>query len=180
MKRIFTILLTLASLQLHAQTEGVEISFDGSSRKDFGGFILDMGTMLNAESLTVTPMLPSLGYLAPMDGTATFQVNPDAFRISPNVTYMGGTGITASRTGILSLLYNGMGSGMVNWQGKSYRLGSGARINLYGEYDADGHKVHNPSALPWQKKDFNAAFEFKSANGNFGVKLEVHGGRSGY
>ena len=180
MKRIFTILCVLASLQLHAQTDGVQISFDGPSRKDFGGFILDMGTMLNAESLTITPMLPSLSYLAPMDGLSTFQLNPDAFRINPNVTYMGGTGITDSRIGILSMLYPGMGSGMVNWQGKSYRLNSGARINLYGEYDADGHKVHNPSAMPWQKKDFNAAFEFKSANGNFGVKLEVHGGRNGY
>ena len=80
MKRIFTILCVLASLQLHAQTEGVQISFDGPSRKDFGGFILDMGTMLNAESLTITPMLPSLSYLAPMDGLSTFQLNPDAFQ----------------------------------------------------------------------------------------------------
>jgi hypothetical protein len=98
-----------------------------------------------------------------MDDLSPYQLNPDAFRINPNVTYSGG-----------------MSSGMVNWQGKSYKLNNGARINLYGEYDADGNKVHNPSALPWEKKDFNAAFEFKSANGNFGVKLEVHGGRNGY
>lgn len=170
----------LASIQLHAQTEGIEISFDGPQRKDYGGFILDMGTMLNAESLTVTPFLPTLGYLAPMDGLPAYQFNPDAFRINPNITYTGGLGNSTLHTSTLSLLYPGMGSGMVNWQGKSYKLNNGARINLYGEYDADGRKVHNPSAMPWQKKDFNAAFEFKSANGNFGVKLEVHGGRNGY
>lgn len=163
MKRIFTILLILTSIQLHAQTEDLSISFDGSQRKDYGGFILDMGTMLNAESLTVTTFLPTLSYLAPMDDLSPYRLNPDAFRINPNVTYSGG-----------------IGSGMVNWQGKSYKLNNGARINFYGEYDADGNKVHNPSALPWEKKDFNAAFEFKSANGNFGVKLEVHGGRNGY
>lgn len=180
MKRIFTILLILTSIQLHAQTEDLSISFDGSQRKDYGGFILDMGTMLNAESLTVTPFLPTLSYLAPMDDLSPYQLNPDAFRINPNVTYSGGMSSCPSYMSGLSVLYPGMGSGMVNWQGKSYKLNNGARINLYGEYDADGNKVHNPSALPWEKKDFNAAFEFKSANGNFGVKLEVHGGRNGY
>ena len=67
---------------------------------------------------------------------------------------------------------------MVNWQGASYKLGNGTRINLYGQYDADGNKVRNPSAMPWQRNDFNAAFEMKSANGNFGIRLEVHGGRN--
>ena len=46
------------------------------------------------------------------------------------------------------------------------------------EYDADGNKVYNPSALPWQRNNFNAAFEMRSANGNFGIKVEVHGGRN--
>ena len=71
-----------------------------------------------------------------------------------------------------------MGSGLVNWQGASYKLNNGMRINLYGEYDADGRKVYNPSAMPWERNNFNAAFEMKSANGNFGIKVEVHGGRN--
>ena len=180
MKRIFTILLILTSLQLHAQTEGIQISFDGPSRKDYGGFILDMGSMLNAESLTVPFSLPSLSLLAPMENASPYQFNPEVFRINPNITYTSGLSTSPLYTSGFPVLYPGMGSGMVNWQGKSYKLNNGARINLYGEYDADGNKVHNPSAMPWQKKDFNAAFEFKSASGNFGVKLEVHGGRNGY
>ena len=180
MKRIFTILLILTSLQLHAQTEGIQISFDGPSRKDYGGFILDMGSMLNAESLTVPFSLPSLSLLAPMENASPYQFNPEVFRINPNITYTSGLSTSPLFTSGFPVLYPGMGSSMVNWQGKSYKLNNGARINLYGEYDADGNKVHNPSAMPWQKKDFNAAFEFKSASGNFGVKLEVHGGRNGY
>ena len=52
------------------------------------------------------------------------------------------------------------------------------RINTYGEYNADGYKVYNPAAMPWEKNNFNAAFEIKSANGNFGIKVEMHGGRN--
>ena len=178
MKRILALLCILATLPALAQSEGGNISFDGSHQKDFGGFILDMGTMLNAESLVVAPLLPSLSYLPPIEGLSTYQVNPDAFRLNPNITYMGGSNITYTRSSIMSLLYGGVGSGMVNWQGASYKLNNGARINLYGQYDADGHKVYNPSAMPWQRNDFNAAFEMKSANGNFGIRLEVHGGRN--
>lgn len=179
MKRLLTILLLLTSiLSLQAQTE-TEGRMEGSRVKDFGGFILDMGTMLNAESLTLDMALPPLGYLPSLtDATPKLIIQPEAFRLNPNLTYMGGTAINPSRTSILSLLYMGIGSGMVNWQGASYKLNNGMRINFYGEYDADGRKVYNPSAMPWQKNNFNAAFEMKSANGNFGIKVEVHGGRN--
>lgn len=170
-RHIAFIIILFSCISSHAQ-ESVRV-------KDFGGFILDMGSMLNAESLVVSPMiLPTLSYLAPYSETTPYQLNPDAFKLNPNITYMGGTNITSSHTPMYSLLYNGMGSGMVNWQGASYRLNNGMRINLYGEYDADGRKVYNPSALPWERNNFNAAFEMKSANGNFGIKVEVHGGRN--
>lgn len=172
MKRLVYILLLLTgSLHtLHAQNEG--------KVKDFGGFILDMGTMLNAESLTVDMYLPPLSLIGTMPDASAPQVNPDAFKLNPNITFMGGSDITTSRSSIMSLLYHGVGSGMVNWQGASYKLNNGMRINLYGEYDADGRKVYNPSAMPWERNNFNAAFEMKSANGNFGIKVEVHGGRN--
>lgn len=172
MKRlIHTLLLIIGTLTSHAQ-ESLPV-------KDFGGFILDMGTMLNAESLVVAaPLLPSLSYQPSLDGASPYRVNPDAFKLNPNLTFMGGTDIVSSRMPVLSLLYGGTGSGMVNWQGASYKLDNGMRINLYGEYDADGYKVYNPSALPWERNNFNAAFEMKSANGNFGIKVEVHGGRN--
>ncbi|MBD4337957.1 hypothetical protein GUH15_18220, partial [Xanthomonas citri pv. citri] len=57
-------------------------------------------------------------------------------------------------------------------------LKNGWKITTYGEYDADGNKVRNPSALPWEKNNFNGAFEMKSENGNFGIRIEVQRGRT--
>ena len=179
MRRLIYILLMLCPfLFVHAQFEGGKALHHESQVKDFGGFILDMGTMLNTESLVVSASFPSLSYLAPWEDGISFQVNPDAFKLNPSITYMGGTAIHPSYTSTLSSLYMVNGNNMVNWQGASYKLNNGMRINLYGEYDANGNKVYNPSALPWQRNNFNAAFEMKSANGNFGIKLEVHGGRN--
>lgn len=170
-KLIYTLLLSVGSLASLAQ--------ESAKVKDFGGFILDMGTMLNAESLVVSPvMFPTLSYLAPFTGQVPFQLNPDAFKLNPHVTYGTGAGLSPSALSVPSLLYRSAGSGMLNWQGTSYKLNNGMRINLYGEYNADGYRVYNPSALPWERNNFNAAFEMKSANGNFGIKVEVHGGRN--
>lgn len=170
MKRIaYNILFFLASaLSVHAQSY-TRAQLEGTGMKDFGGFIIDMGTMLNAESLTVDMYLPPLSAIGALPLTTPYLLNPDAFRIHPGVTYSAGT-----NTGIRT----GMGTSMVNWKGASYKLNNGTRINLYGQYDADGNRVYNPSALPWQRNNFNAAFEVKSANGNFGIKLEVYGGRN--
>lgn len=35
----------------------------------------------------------------------------------------------------------------------------------------------NPSALPWQKNNFKGAFELKSQDGSFGIRIEVQKGR---
>ena len=58
-----------------------------------------------------------------------------------------------------------------------FTLKNGMRIHTYGEYDKDGWKVPNPSALPWEKNNFKGAFELKSANGAFGIRIEVQQGR---
>lgn len=176
---IIIILLACIPAISQAQSEGNGDVFQRPMVKDFGGFILDMGTMLNAESLVIpfTP-LPNLSLLAPAEVWTPANLSTDAFQINPNLTYMGGTNLLPTSLSSMYLTPYGIGSGMVNWQGASYKLNNGARINLYGQYDADGHKVHNPSAMPWQRNDFNAAFEMKSANGNFGIRLEVHGGRN--
>ena len=64
-----------------------------------------------------------------------------------------------------------------NLQMGSFTLKNGMRIHTYGEYDKDGWKVPNPSALPWEKNNFKGAFELKSANGAFGIRIEVQQGR---
>ena len=63
-----------------------------------------------------------------------------------------------------------------NLQMGSFRLKNGMRINTYGEYDKDGWKVPNHSALPWEKNNFKGAFEMKSSNGAFGIRIEVQQG----
>jgi len=171
MKRLIYILLfMIGTLSVQAQ-EKSERQLEGSSIKNFGGFIIDMGTMLNAESLTLDMYLPPLSLVGAIPISSTEWVNPDAFRFNPNIIYIGGTDLSFGR----GMCFN---SNMMNWKGASYKLNNGMRINLYGEYDADGYKVFNPSAMPWQRKNFNAAFEMKSANGNFGIRVEVHGGRN--
>ena len=63
-------------------------------------------------------------------------------------------------------------------QSATSKLKNGLHITTYGEYDADGNKVRNPSALPWERNNFNGAFEMKSENGNFGIRIEVQRGRN--
>ena len=60
----------------------------------------------------------------------------------------------------------------------SFKLKNGMRINTYGNYDKDGWKIPNRSAMPWEKNNFRGAFELKSANGNFGIRIEVQQGRN--
>lgn len=122
--------------------------------KNFDGFLLDMGLM----NMATPPTLPRF----------TLQI-PDAskdygriFQLNPNVTYSQG----------LSNMFS-----LSNSQMRSFTLKNGMRINTYGEYNKDGYKVHNPSALPWQKNNFKGAFEMKSANGSFGIRIEVQQGR---
>ena len=168
MKRlIHTLLLFMVCLVLNAQTDVRSELDNPSMNKDFNGFILNMGSMLNAESLVVTPLLfPTLGYMPSLADWTPYKLNPESIRITPFLI-----------STLPSFSY-GMANNRMNWQGATYKLNNGARINLYGDYNATGYKVYNPSALPWERNNFNAAFEMKSANGNFGIKVEVHGGRN--
>lgn len=178
MKRLFTILLTLfATIPLLAQTEngGNELpDFDSARYKDFGGFILDMGGSAGMPFYLVPPTLS----FRPFDmlSEAPYKLNPDAVHLNRNLTFSGNS-VNPSPYSFYSMLYPGYGVN-VQWQGASYKLNNGVRINTYGEYNADGYKVYNPAALPWEKNNFNAAFEVKSPNGKFGIKVEVHGGRN--
>ena len=60
----------------------------------------------------------------------------------------------------------------------SFKLKNGMRINTYGDYDKDGWRVPNRSAMPWERNNFRGAFELKSANGKFGIRIEVQQGRN--
>jgi len=178
MKRVLTTLCLFVSIATFAQNENdsIVVSHNDSFRKEFGGFILDMSTILNVESLTLKPFFPTLNNL----GTGLFTndvmtVNPDAFKLNTDVTYFKASSFYPGTN--FQLLSPFVDHGY-QWHGASYRLKNDVRINIYGEYDKDGYRQRSSYVAPWQKNDFKAAFEMKSSNGNFGIKLEVQRGRN--
>ncbi len=168
-----TILLALFALWLtgtvsFAQSEGAAdsippISLDGSRYKSFDGFLLDMEPIQAAPQL-VTPRLP----YRPYNDNGTVVHYNELFRPGRNVTY--------DRVMYDASFLPFFPSGAL--QSATYRLGNGMRIITYGEYDANGYRVRNPGALPWERNHFRGAFEVKSRNGNFGIRVEMQGGRA--
>ena len=123
--------------------------------KNYDGFLLDMGLM---------------------------NLSTRIFQLNPNVTYSQGLSNIFSLSNSRYFSSNPFGltgfwGSTDNLQMGSFTLKNGMRIHTYGEYDKDGWKVPNPSALPWEKNNFKGAFELKSANGAFGIRIEVQQGR---
>lgn len=181
---IITLLIGIASLYAQSEVQGDSIRSralpdstppDGMilpEVKNYDGFLLDMG-LLNMKA----PRLPKF----------TLEI-PDAskdygriFRLNPDVTYSQGLSNVFSLTNSTVYSMNPFGltgfwSSPENLQMGSFKLKNGMRINTYGEYDKDGWKVPNRSALPWEKNNFKGAFEMKSSNGAFGIRIEVQQG----
>ncbi|MBD9093366.1 MAG: occludin [Bacteroides oleiciplenus] len=179
MKQIgLIILLCFLSIRVNAQNEipaDSIRSMDMPATKDFDGFLLDMNLMKMA-----APQMPRFTLDIP-DASKDYSF---MFRMDPNVTYSQGDSHIFSLGS--STIYSmnpfgltGFGSSPQNLQMGSFRLKNGMRINTYGEYDKDGRKVYNPSALPWERNNFKGAFELKSANGSFGLRIEVQQGKTG-
>ncbi len=150
-------------------------SMDMPATKDFDGFLLDMNLMKMA-----APQMPRLTLDIP-DASKDYSF---LFHMDPNVIYSQGYShiFSLGNSTIYSMNpfgLTGFGSSPQNLQMGSFRLRNGMRINTYGEYDKDGRKVHNPSALPWERNNFKGAFELKSANGSFGIRIEVQQGKTG-
>ena len=170
--------MLLLALTAQAQTENISIQADGPQRKDFGGFILDMATMLNTESLALPAFfLPNMSQLMPLlpDDNA-LKINPEAWTLNKNVIPTVTSSLSFPTSG--AFVYLGSQSAPFQWQSTTYKLNNGMRFTTFGEYDADGRRVRNPQALPWQKQNFNAGFELKSEDGKFGIGIEVHRGRN--
>ena len=143
-----------------------------SNIKEFGGFLLDMGLMNVAP-----PKLPKFSLDVPDVSKDYNQI----FRLNTDATY------TQGFTDAFSSPFSGFGYGY-GWglssspqfmQMGTFKLKNGWKINTYGDYDKDGWKVPNRSAMPWEKNNFRGAFELKSSNGIFGIRIEVQQGRNG-
>lgn len=181
-KLILSIAMFSVTATAFAQSEVVPdsippISLDGSRYKEFGGFILDMGPI----PVTPPPLIaPQLTY-QPYGSNNTIKNYNEIFRPGLNITYDRGSypGFTPMYS---SMGFGGYGLGFNSMpptlQSATFKLKNGLRITTYGEYDANGNKVYNPAALPWERNNFNGAFEMKSENGNFGIRIEVQRGRN--
>ena len=183
---LFIIALFAGSISLYAQSEAQGDSIRSHVRpdgtppegalmpevKNYDGFLLDM-SLLKMEA----PRLPEFTLEIP-DASKDYS---RMFRLNPNATYSQGLSNVFSLTNSTVYSMNPFGlsgfwSSPENLQMGSFRLKNGMRINTYGEYDKDGWKVPNHSALPWEKNNFKGAFEMKSSNGAFGIRIEVQQG----
>ncbi|MDR0938254.1 MAG: occludin [Mediterranea sp.] len=172
MKKIFLFLCLatfslscLAQSELPADTSRLVLP---SSVKEYGGFLLDMGLMG-----ALPPRLPKFN----LDMPAASRDYSQLFHLDNSVVYSRGL------TSIFSSGY-GLGFGLFSPSAQTVQMGTfklknGWTMSTYGDYDKDGFRVPNRSALPWERDNFRGAFELKSANGNFGIRIEVQQGRNG-
>ena len=130
-----------------------------SNIKEFGGFLLDMGLM------NVTPpKLPKFSLDVPDVSKDYNQI----FRLNTDATY------TQGFTDAFSSPFSGFGYGY------GWGLSSSPQFMQMSTFKLkNGWKVPNRSAMPWEKNNFRGAFELKSSNGNFGIRIEVQQGRNG-
>lgn len=172
---LFLLVLLTSALSVHAQEEVPTDTINGlpATVKNYDGFLLDMGLMnLSA------PTLPRFTLEVP-DASKDYS---SLFRLNPNESYSQGFYNPFSLNNSTYYSSNpfgltGFGNAADNLQMGSFRLKNGMRLNTYGQYDKDGWRVPNPSALPWEKNNFKGAFELKSANGAFGIRIEVQQGK---
>lgn len=176
MKKLLTLftLFLLYSSTLLAQSEKPIIEIDNKSEKmatykEFGGFILDLNQALSNPALIPnmnlmpTKMDPVINWIDRLNlnlGNTTYGIHqPSIFHSNSSWGY--GYGIN-----------RGWNSSDAPLNSASFKLNDNVRLNTYGDYDAQGYKRRNPSALPWEKNDFRGAFELKSNNG-FSIRFEV-------
>ncbi|MDE6822244.1 MAG: occludin [Bacteroides acidifaciens] len=137
--------------------------------KEFGGFLLDMGLMN-----VTAPQLPKFDLSMPDMSKDYNQI----FRLNTDATYSQGFTDAFSSSYFSGFGYGwGLSSSPQFMQMGSFKLKNGMRINTYGDYDKDGWRVPNRSAMPWEKNNFRGAFELKSANG-IGIRIEVQQGHN--
>lgn len=186
MKRFLLVIMVFwMAAALYAQSEAVsdtlsrtfppaKENFFSDETKNIDGFLIDIHSLMPAPA----PALENYRLVIP-DASKDYS---RIFRLNSDVTYSSGWDNMFSLSGspyygLNPFGLSGFGHDMDYLQMGSFRLKNGWRLNTYGEYDKDGVRVPNPSALPWQRNNFKGAFELKSQNGAFGIRIEVQRGR---
>lgn len=156
--------LCLVTQTVHAQEVIIdESTFSNSSVKDFGGYLLDM------KAMNLNPAMQAL-HRQKLETDAFTRDFSKMFSLN-NKTY--------STYGLFSLSNSSWGtyqSASELMSMKTYHLNNGMQFNLYGQYGPDGRRLPQTSGLPWEKDQFKGAFELKSANGKFGIRVEMKTG----
>ena len=174
-KLILFLSLALSVVFASAQSEMPSDSIrraPAANIKEFGGFLLDMGLMN-----VTAPQLPKFDLSMPDMSKDYNQI----FRFNTDAAYTQGFTNAFSSSSFSGFGYGygwGLSSSPQFMQMGSFKLKNGMRLNTYGDYDKDGWRVPNRNAMPWEKNNFRGAFELKSANGNFGIRIEVQQGRN--
>ncbi len=171
-KLLFCLLVIIFPFTIYAQSE---IPSDDNTPyilndnyKEYGEFLLDV-SLFNISP----PEIPKLDYKI-LDQSKDFS---KIFRLNPDVTYSKGL------SNIFTPSFSSFGridgfSNTDNLQMGSFKLKNGMRLNTYGDYNSKGYRMPNRSAMPWERNNFRGAFELKSANGSFGIRVEVQQGRT--
>ncbi|GAE23532.1 hypothetical protein JCM10003_3317 [Bacteroides pyogenes JCM 10003] len=171
-KLILFFVLLCPAVYLSAQTEFPSDTLRRSPSaniKEFGGFLLDMGLMS-----VLPPTLPKQMQEMPSNLTKDYN---KLFFLNNDASYTQGFSSAFSPfSSGLTGRYGSFSPSSDYLQMGSFKLKNGMRINTYGNYNSKGWRVPDRNALPWERNKFQGAFELKSANGHFGVRLEVRQG----
>ena len=151
------------------------ISDDGM--RNYGGFLLDMNSMLQPSQpmMMTTTTVPSLS--APMQTSLYGYRDLDRMlQLKSKATY----GISNTPVGISNTPFGfrsmPLGMGISSFHTANFKLNNGMTLTTYGNYDSSGRRHISQSALPWQRNNFQGGFKLKSANGNFSVQVHVSRG----
>ena len=168
MKRLsllLLLLLTIVTVKAQEQ-EPIKINIDEkenfASYKQFGGFILDLNT-----ELMQMPKLPEVK-LMHIDPFPKFK---EALQLDMSKVTYGVKSVEYGRSPYgFSRYGNSITDGPLN--SATFRINDNLKFSTYGDYDAQGYRRVNPSAMPWERNNFRGAFELKSSSG-FQIRLEV-------
>ena len=177
LRTIFLLLTGLFGGGLHAQerehidTLALQRAVIGEDIREYGDYLLDMGSILNKEA----PLLPRFTLQIP-DATKDLSFLYTATPIGQVKDYNRLFALPISQSYGTATYHTGYGfwdSGTTTLQSTTFQLKNGMRITTYGQYNKDGWRIPSHSALPWERNMYKGAFELKSSNGAFGVRFEV-------
>lgn len=150
---------------LRAQEVATDSILHLDDTRSYGGFLIDMN-LFKPMTTAVSPLPGKIILDPPMPDYSRL------FALPSSATYTQGNFYSSSPWGWP------MGTATpTHLQMGQFKLNNGWSLNTYGQYNAQGYRVMNPSALPWERNNFHGAFELKSANGSFGIRVEVKQGR---